>query len=60
MTLRELFQGAELDMLTDDLAGVADMIDGVCGHGHPLDADQIRFAGMLLLSLAEKVPVVED
>lgn len=58
MKLCDLLSGQSLDLSLYDLAAIANLVDGWCGEnwdgdGKPLSPDDARFAGMLLLSLAE-------
>lgn len=58
MKLNEMQKGDDLELSLFDLEAIANMIDGWAGNerdgnGKPVSPEDARFAGMLLLSLAE-------
>jgi hypothetical protein len=60
MKLRDLISGQDLELSLYDLAAIANLVDGWCGedwdgNGKSVTADDARFAGMLLLGLADRV-----
>ena len=55
MKLEEIYADEKLEMVTFDLARAADLIDEWL-EGGAVDADLARYAGLTLLSLAERVP----
>jgi len=64
MKLSEMQKGRDLELSLFDLEAIANMIDGWAGeewdgNGEAFSPESARFAGMLLLSLAEQADAEE-